>query len=66
MAIEIPRIDTVMMLTSEIACAEMNTLRDDLTIIIPAEFDVLTVHPHGIDGETEVRLTRHGREAPRT
>ena len=53
-----PKIDQLIMCTSEIKRVEFNTLRDEITIVIPEDFDVLTVHPGGIDGPTEVRLTR--------
>lgn len=52
------RIDELVMFTSEIACVELNTLRDEMTVIIPDDFDIMSVHPNGIDGPTHIRLTR--------
>lgn len=49
------KIDTVTMFTSEIAVVEVNTLRDELTLVIPSEFKVEAEH---LDDTTYVRLTR--------
>jgi hypothetical protein len=52
------RIDQLVMFTSEVACVELNTLRDEMTVIIPDDFDIMSVHPSGVDGPTHIRLTR--------
>jgi hypothetical protein len=49
------KIDVVEMFTSEIAVVEINTLRDEMTLIIPRDF---TVSTSTYDGSTVVRLIR--------
>ena len=56
------KIDVVEMFTSEITGVELNSLADEITYVIPSDFEVLTVHPQGIDGPTEVRATRRKPE----
>jgi hypothetical protein len=50
--------DELVMFTSEIACVEINTLRDEMTIIIPDDFDVIIWRPNGVGGLTQVDLVR--------
>jgi hypothetical protein len=48
MSIEIPRIDTVMHFTDEIAVVEISTFRDELTLVVGAPYtNVSTVHHEG-------------------
>lgn len=48
----------LVMFTSEIGCVELNTLRDEMVLIIPAEFEVTFELPDGVDGKTELTLVR--------
>jgi hypothetical protein len=54
------KIDALTMFTSEIACAEIQTLRDDIRLVIPEDMEVhLVTH---VDGVTLIDLKRKERE----
>lgn len=52
--------DELVMFTSEIGCVEFNTLRDQMTIIVPADFDVQVSYPDRTSMAAHVSLVRKG------
>ena len=60
MSIPIPKIDTVMHFTEEIAVVEISTFRDELVLVIGAPYtNVMTTHH---EGQTIITIRREGEE----